>query len=128
MVKNNNKIYADKVFMNGKIYTLDKSEHIFDSIAIKGNEILAVGSLIDTKQLIGYNTEIINLDGKMMLPSFSDTHMHLPGRFLIKMNDIYLYDIFSLECYLEIVKDYINEYMDSNEAPKDKNLIVYGSG
>lgn len=128
MVENDKKIYADKVFINGKIYTLDKSEHIFESIAIKGNKILDVGFLKDIKKFIGYNTEIINLYGKMVLPSFSDTHMHIPGRFLIKNNDIYLYDEFSLEGYLKVVKSYINKYTKNNKIPSDENFIIYGSG
>lgn len=123
-----NDIYADKVLTNAKIYTLDNCEHIFDSIAIKGNEILALENKEEIERFIGDETEVIDLEGKIILPSFSDTHMHPPGLYLNKMYDICLYDKNSLEEYLEVIEDYVCKYINYNDDLVNKNQFIYGMG
>ncbi|MBR7148460.1 MAG: amidohydrolase family protein [Firmicutes bacterium] len=62
--------YADIVFKNGRIYTLDPNQPEAEAVACKGGDILAVGDADDMDALIGSDTEVVDLEGKTMLPGF----------------------------------------------------------
>lgn len=68
---------ADILFINAQIYTMEPSQPWASAIAIKGNRILAV--LAETESFTSYqgkNTQLIDLDGKFLLPGFIDSHTH----------------------------------------------------
>tara|TARA_B110000438_G_scaffold57070_1_gene57138 strand:- start:495 stop:2195 length:1701 start_codon:yes stop_codon:yes gene_type:complete len=67
---------ADEVFLDGTIYTFNESLDIKNSLAIKDGLIIAVGKKSSIQKLIGDQTKISRLNGKMMLPSFHDAHSH----------------------------------------------------
>ena len=111
--------FADKVFLNGSIYTVDESYPWAQAVAIKDGKIQAVGKDTDIIELIGADTKVINLKKKLMLPGFIDSHAHpiaagfLSSGLAMDMND-------SLEETLEKVKQYVE---------KNPNKEIYfGSG
>lgn len=57
-----------KAFINGKIYTVNEKQPIADTVVTGGNKILFVGDKADAQKFITKTTEIIDLDGKLMLP------------------------------------------------------------
>ena len=67
---------ADKVFLQGKIYTVNDKQPWADAVAVKGKKIVFVGSNEEAKSYIGETTEVTNLGGKMMLPGFVEGHIH----------------------------------------------------
>ncbi|MEH6549271.1 MAG: amidohydrolase [Pseudomonadales bacterium] len=67
---------ADRVFTNGKIYTVDESQIWAEAVAVSGDEIVYVGSSDGASQWIGDNTQVEDLAGKLMLPGFIDSHAH----------------------------------------------------
>ena len=73
--------FADIVLMNGTVYTVeygtDWQETPQEAIAIHGRSILAVDTNSGIKQYIGPDTQVHDLMGKMVLPGFIDTHIHL---------------------------------------------------
>lgn len=68
---------ADTVFRGGAVYTVDDDQSWAGAVAITGGEIVFVGSDDDVAPFIGTNTEVIDLDGKMLMPSFHDGHSHV---------------------------------------------------
>ena len=66
---------ADTVLYNGIIYTFD--ELPFQSLAITDGIITFIGDDDDVMSLIDNFTEVIDLDGKLVLPGFHDSHLHL---------------------------------------------------
>ena len=70
---------ADLVMMNGKIYTVDASRSWAQAIAIEDGRILAVGTNAEIDSLVGGSTEIVDLDGRMVMPGIVDTHTHTIG-------------------------------------------------
>lgn len=72
--------YADVVFKNGVIITVDKNNKICEACATKDNKIVFVGSDHDVKEWIGPNTRVIDLYGRNLLPGFIDSHLHLGMR------------------------------------------------
>lgn len=79
---------ADMVLTNGVIYAANSEDSFYEAIAIQDGLILALGSSDDIAGYIGSNTEVIDLDGSMVLPGFIDSHMHPPGNVLREMYNI----------------------------------------
>lgn len=72
-------IAADIVYFNGTILTMEKSQPTAESIAIKGETILAVGSEADVMKFKGAATKLVDLGGLTMTPGFVDSHAHRIG-------------------------------------------------
>jgi predicted amidohydrolase YtcJ len=66
-----------RVFTGGTILTVDATFSEADSLAIRGNRILAVGREADVRAAAGDGAEVIDLKGKVMLPGFIDPHTHI---------------------------------------------------
>jgi len=67
---------ADLIFTNGRIYTVDADLSWQESVAISDGRISFVGSSAGAQQHIGSNTTVVDLNGRMMLPAFQDSHIH----------------------------------------------------
>ncbi len=68
--------YADMVISNGKVLTVDKDFSIKEAIAVKDGMIIEVGNTDDIKKHVGPQTNVIDLEGKTILPGAHDAHMH----------------------------------------------------
>ncbi|MFF2858249.1 amidohydrolase, partial [Peribacillus sp. NPDC058002] len=68
---------ADIVFMNGEVITVNQKNEVAEALAIKGNRISAVGTNHEIKAFIGEETNVVDLQGKSLLPGFIDSHIHL---------------------------------------------------
>ncbi|WP_297205760.1 amidohydrolase [uncultured Pluralibacter sp.] len=66
----------DVIYHGGKIYTADARDSFCEAIAIAQGYIAAVGSSDALLKLAGEHTEVIDLEGKVMLPGLIDSHMH----------------------------------------------------
>jgi predicted amidohydrolase YtcJ len=67
---------ADLVLQTGSVYTLDASRSWAEAVAIRDGRIAYVGSDNGAKKLIGPRTKVVNLQGRMVLPGFHDSHVH----------------------------------------------------
>lgn len=72
----NDAVKADLLLTNGKIWTVDPSQPVAEAVAVWHGKILAVGSTADLVQLAGPATKVMDLQGKLLLPGFSDNHTH----------------------------------------------------
>ncbi len=68
---------ANLILLNGKIVTMDAAGSTAQALAIRGNTIVEVGANDDVERLCGKNTRTIDLKGRVVLPGFIDTHVHL---------------------------------------------------
>jgi hypothetical protein len=59
---------SDFVLTNGRIYTVDSKQPWAEAIAVQGNEIVYVGSSKDAERFVGENTQVADLEGRMVLP------------------------------------------------------------
>jgi len=81
---------ADRVLLNGKIITVDRSDSVQQAIAIKGKHILAVGSTAEIESRIGPGTETIDLAGRTVTPGLLDAHAHFANGGLSRLRNINL--------------------------------------
>ncbi|MCL6097627.1 MAG: amidohydrolase [Bacteroidetes bacterium] len=70
---------ADLVLTNGLIATMEDANPQAEAVAIKGEKILAVGSSSEIKKYIGDSTQVIDLNGKFVMPGFNESHAHFLG-------------------------------------------------
>lgn len=70
---------ADLVLKNGTIATLEDSIQIAQALAIKDGKIIFVGSNQEVGKYISSTTNIIDLNGKFVMPGFNDSHAHFLG-------------------------------------------------
>lgn len=68
---------ADMAIINGNIVTIDTENPHAEAIAIKGEKILATGSLKEISKYIKDGvTKTIDAKGRLVLPGFNDAHVH----------------------------------------------------
>lgn len=83
---------ADLVFRRGAVYTVDAARSWASAVAIRDGRIVYVGSDSLPPGLVGPSTEVVNLEGKMVLPGFQDGHVH-PIDSGVELGDCTLYDL-----------------------------------
>jgi predicted amidohydrolase YtcJ len=66
-----------KIFTGGTILTVDADFSEAEAIAIRGNQIISVGSEADVRAAAGPGAQTFDLRGKTMLPGFIDAHTHV---------------------------------------------------
>jgi hypothetical protein len=67
------------IIHDAKIVTVDPAFSIRQAMAVEGNRIVAVGREEDILRLRTQDTEVLDLDGKMVLPGLIDSHVHACG-------------------------------------------------
>ena len=70
---------ADLVLAGGRVVTVDPDGTEGQSIAIRGDRVLAVGSEAEIRRLIGEQTRVIDLEGRLAIPGFIEGHGHFLG-------------------------------------------------
>ena len=64
------------IYTNGSIYTVNPKQPWAEALVIKEGVIEFIGSTKDAKGYVTSNSEVINLNGKMVMPGFHDVHIH----------------------------------------------------
>ena len=67
---------ADTVIVNARIYTVNVRQPWAEALAIRGDKVLAVGSAEEIAVYRGASTKVIDAQGKLLLPGFTDCHIH----------------------------------------------------
>ncbi len=83
---------ADVIYYNGKVLTADRAFSIKSAIAIKNGKILAVGGDEVTREYTA--PQKIDLKGRVLMPGFTDTHVHI---FSLSRRQIVLEDASSIK-------------------------------
>lgn len=69
---------ADLVLVGGQVVTLEASG-VVEGIAVRGQEIVAVGAAAAIREYIGDGTRVVELEGRSVLPGLADNHFHSIG-------------------------------------------------
>jgi len=70
---------ADTLLLNGYVYTVDENRTVAEAVAIRDGVITAIGTTTELQSLQGDATQVIDLDGRMLLPGLHDSHIHIFG-------------------------------------------------
>ncbi|MDB4453487.1 amidohydrolase [Pseudomonadales bacterium] len=71
--------FADTIYRDGNIITINDAQPSAQAIAIKGGLILAVGSDAEVLKYKGDETVIVKLKDNTLVPGFVDAHSHFSG-------------------------------------------------
>ena len=96
----------NRVLKNGLIYTLDPKKPWAEAIAISGDSIQGIGSEAEIERIIAPETEVVDLEGRLVLPSFVDAHSH-PSHAVDLLLNISLWNLESRQAYQETIRDFI---------------------
>jgi predicted amidohydrolase YtcJ len=67
---------ATVIVINARVYTVNAKQPWAEAVAIGGEKILAVGSKAAVEGFRDKNTQVIDAHGKLVLPGFTDSHIH----------------------------------------------------
>ena len=67
---------AHLVLTGGRIVTVDNARPEAQALAIRGERIAAVGSVEEIARHVGESTDVIELNGRLVVPGFIETHGH----------------------------------------------------
>ena len=68
---------VDVIIHNAKVYTAGPDGEMAEAVAIRGNQVLRVGSEREIQRLSRPQTTVIDAKGGAVLPGFADSHAHL---------------------------------------------------
>jgi len=111
--------HADLVLHGGIVVTVDPAAPRAEAIAIRGFEIIAVGSNRKIDAYIGPETNLVELEGRLAIPGFIDGHAHFLSLGQAKM----ILDLTQAATWAEIVEQVAAAARQA--APGD---WIFGSG
>ncbi len=84
---------ADLILLNGDVYTMEEDHPTASAVVVTGNTITAVLATDEEADAYrGPDTEVIDLEGKFVVPGFIDGHVHFNGAGGL-INDANLMDV-----------------------------------
>ena len=66
----------DTVVINGKVVTLDAASSVREALAIRGGDIVGIGTTAAMRALAAPGTRIVDVQGRTVIPGLVDSHMH----------------------------------------------------
>ena len=107
--KDNNHPTADVVVLNARVYTMNPKQAWAEGIAVRGDEILVVGSTKEAVAYRGSKTRVIDAGGRLVLPGLTDCHIHfLDGA--LSLDRVHLDDAKDIPEILRRVKAYADAH------------------
>jgi hypothetical protein len=70
---------ADRIFVNGRVFTAEPGKPLAEGLAVRGPRVLAVGTSAEMRRHAVRGTDVVDLRGRLVVPGFVDGHLHLLG-------------------------------------------------
>ena len=109
----------NKIYINGDFITLENN-HI-EAILVEEGKIRKIGTEEEILKLKNDDTQIINLEGKTMMPSFIDPHSH----FFAVANNLLQVSLEKCKSIKEIQEE-LFKYKTDNHIEDGKWMIACG--
>jgi len=111
------RIIADYVFTNARVYTVDPQKPWAQAVAVRGDRIVCVGDEATVSTFIGEATRTIDVDQRLILPGFVESHWHFSTT------------AFAFQAFVNFqepqqVLDALRDYVDTH--PDDKAISGMG--
>ena len=68
---------ADLLLTGGRVFTADPSQPWAEAVAVREGRVVFVGRDADASGLMGPQTQVLALRGRLVTPGFEDAHLHL---------------------------------------------------
>ena len=110
---------AERVFINGAIYTADKDQRTVSAMAVSGDRILFVGDDEAAAGWVGEHTAVTDLQGRRVLPGLHDAHVHPAG--VIEVEDC---NLDNRPVDLAELSDFVSACLERLAVPDGDWLLV----
>ncbi len=70
---------AEHIYLGGPILTMNNAQPQVEAVAVSGGRIVALGTQAQVMALRGAATQVVDLQGRTLIPGFVDPHSHLGG-------------------------------------------------
>ncbi|MGE0796896.1 MAG: amidohydrolase [Lautropia sp.] len=114
---------GDRLYAGGPIITLDPAHPGPDAVAVRGNRIVAVGSLADARAALGADAQTFDLGGRTLIPGLIDSHCHLVSS--VRSHTLYVDGHVPPNRSIADLLARISER--ARRAPEQQWIIVHGS-
>jgi len=95
------------LLLNGTFYTMDSAQPSAQAVAVRGSRVVAVGTDEELRGLAtGGDWRIIDLQGRAVLPAFTDCHLHFL-EYALKASRLAVEEQLPLEGVLSRVQEYV---------------------
>ncbi|WP_371664333.1 amidohydrolase [Streptomyces sp. NBC_00280] len=64
------------ILTGGQVLTVDGDFTVAEGVAVRGRDIVAVGTDTEVRALAGPDTRVVELGGRTVLPGINDSHLH----------------------------------------------------
>lgn len=102
---------ADLVVLPGEVFSAGTRLPAGTAVAVRGQNIVAVGSRTDLMALVGSGTRVVDAPDALLVPGFQDAHVHAPfagrNRLTVLLNDLP-----GKSAYLAAVAEYAAAHLD----------------
>lgn len=96
------------IYYNGTILTIDDKSSIFEALLIEDGIIKELGSSNEILKLKDSNTDLVDLKGNTIMPSFIDSHSHITS-YAQTLRLVNLGNCTSFEDIFNILKNFIDK-------------------
>ncbi|EYE89413.1 hypothetical protein Q428_02835 [Fervidicella metallireducens AeB] len=109
---------AEIALINGKVFSMNSKDETYEAVGISEGKIKLTGTTIDVLNNMT-NPEVIDLNGKIVLPGFFESHIHFLD-FARTLIDLDLKNIKNREEFEDVLSAY------SKGLPKDEWILGFG--
>src|SRR5215475_7333569 len=108
------------VFYNAQVFTAEYDHPYAEAVAIRGDRIIAVGTLASVERIAGPSARKVDLAGKFLMPGMIDAHVHpiMGGITLIQAN-------FSDAASVPTLVQFVTEQMKKRESMRGDVLMIH---
>jgi predicted amidohydrolase YtcJ len=103
---------ADVIVTHGRVYTVNDKAPWAEAVAIRDGKILAVGKEVEIEKLESASTKVVDAGGRVVLPGFTDCHVHFMGG-SEALTGVILDDAKTVEEYQKRVKAFADAHPDA---------------
>jgi predicted amidohydrolase YtcJ len=120
---------ADTVFRNGSVYTSNDAQPTAQAVAVRAGRIVFVGSNAGAAAYVGPRTKVVNLKGRMLMPSFIDSHTHVSYA-VSWVYEVGLWGLGSLAAYQDAIREFAaaNPELDAIQGGGWDPVLMGGIG
>jgi predicted amidohydrolase YtcJ len=104
-------VHSTTYYLHGRIYTNDPKHPWAEALAVRDEKILCIGTISHVLLECGgaESNDVVQLNGRFVMPGFNDAHLHLGGAGHDKLS-VELSDATSVDDMLKLVSVAVNKH------------------
>lgn len=101
---------SDLTLVNGVVHTVDAKRTVAEAIVVRSGRIVLVGSTAAALARSGADARVVDLEGRAVLPGFTDAHMHPGAGALSELFEPSLRGARSADECLDVITAFLEEH------------------